>query len=395
MAAEAYDVIVIGGGLLGASVGAALAEARKTVLVLEARAKGHSEGSSHGHSRIVRTLGSETPVFAETARYGLEAMRALEASPGAIVRQTPAVFIANRNSKAYRDLAREDSSATHRPDVLTPMEVAKYGLKIKDDQVGILDPDSGVLDPTALLEVLYGIITRNGQTVVFEAPAVVWEISAAGVSVRMQNGETFRGGQLVIAAGGWLPEVLSRGNVNAEVIRRLGGMRLERIPLFYFDYPRAMEDVIPVTVSDTGDPDMYAMPEYRGQPVREVATRSEDVRYLKVGFHKGTQVIRPADVCRAVQHLEELYAKNYMEGLLGRRLTLRETSVCLYAMAPDSELPLIGPLPGTPDVHLAAYGGGICAKHAIALGNALSCTLQGRESPWDLTAFDPNRLMTK
>jgi hypothetical protein len=82
---------------------------------------------------------------------------------------------------------------------------------------------------------------------------------------------------------------------------------------------------------------------------------------------------------------------------------LLKTSVCLYAMPPHgsdaqgsySEAPLIGALPKTPHVYLAAYGGGICAKHALAIGEALSRLLQGEPMNGELADFDPGRLLPK
>jgi hypothetical protein len=79
-----------------------------------------------------------------------------------------------------------------------------------------------------------------------------------------------------------------------------------------------MKLLIPVTIfPESGQPDMYAMPEW-------LPGSSEDARphYLKVGFHRGTRIIHPSAVCLSVQHLEERFATDYMNRLLGRTFSL-------------------------------------------------------------------------
>ena len=400
MAQEGYEVIVIGGGLLGAAVAAAAAQAGNATLLLEARGKGHSEGSSHGHSRIIRTLSSEAAVFADMARVSFHRMHALNTPSRTIVRKVPAIFITRNSSPAFEALMRADPSAER----LAAADLLKrYGLKVNENDVGMVDPTSGVFDPAALLEVLYETIGRHGGTVRFETSVTRWEANGAGIIVHTGKGEARRAKKLVMAGGGWMPELLERGTVDLDVKRRLGAMKLERIPLFYFDYPEAMGPLILVTLfPDSGYPDMYAMPEWAPESGKSASANGKP-RYLKVGFHKGTPASRPSEVCRSVQHLEVRYATEYLESLLGRALTLQKTGVCLYALPPDprrpgdetayNELPLLGALPKTPGVYLAAYGGGICAKHALALGDALWNLMQGETDPGELDDFNPARLM--
>jgi glycine/D-amino acid oxidase-like deaminating enzyme len=398
MTAKPYDVVIIGGGLLGAGVGAALADAGKSVMLLESREKGHAEGSSHGHSRVIRTLSSEIPVFSDMAKDALATMRALELSHRGLVTDVQAVFICTKGSAAYRGLKAADPDASE----LAPDEAfAEYRLKLKEDEVGILDRTSAIFDPAALLDVFYGKLLGSSGAVRFGTEAKEWNAGADGVTVRTDTEPVIQGDRLVLAAGAWLPQLLARGPVDAEVRRCLSGI-IERIPLFYFDYPDNFMPLIPVTVLDNGHPDMYAMPEYDPAVIRGKANDPPAPSYLKVGFHKGHEVGKPEDV-RPASGDEEYFATQYMEERLGRKLSLRKTSTCLYAMPPAlkvpgddtpyKELPLLGPLPGTPGVYLAAYGAGICAKHAIPLGRQLSCVLQGENAPYELRPLDPEHRM--
>jgi sarcosine oxidase len=49
-----YDAIVVGLGAMGSAAAYHLARRGRRVLGLHARRPGHSEGSSHGESRIIR-----------------------------------------------------------------------------------------------------------------------------------------------------------------------------------------------------------------------------------------------------------------------------------------------------------------------------------------------------
>jgi len=92
---QTYDAIVVGAGLMGASVAAA-------------HEPGHELGSSHGHSRVTRKLSSEARVFPETAEASLRIMLEMEKRPGVgeIVRKMPAVFIMKKGSPGHIAMRR-------------------------------------------------------------------------------------------------------------------------------------------------------------------------------------------------------------------------------------------------------------------------------------------------
>ncbi len=54
MATSTFDVIVIGGGIVGAATADTLTQRGQRVLLLEQFAPGHTRGSSHGDGRIIR-----------------------------------------------------------------------------------------------------------------------------------------------------------------------------------------------------------------------------------------------------------------------------------------------------------------------------------------------------
>jgi glycine/D-amino acid oxidase-like deaminating enzyme len=76
------DVIIIGGGVMGCAAAYHLAKDGQRVLLLEQFAVGHTYGSSHGPSRIIR-LAYDSPDYVQLAQAAYTLWRNLEAEAGA------------------------------------------------------------------------------------------------------------------------------------------------------------------------------------------------------------------------------------------------------------------------------------------------------------------------
>src|SRR4029079_19402567 len=76
-----YDVIVVGGGVMGCATAYHLGKRERRVLLLEQFAIGHDRGSSHGHSRIIR-LAYDALDYVRLAQAAYPLWRALEQESG-------------------------------------------------------------------------------------------------------------------------------------------------------------------------------------------------------------------------------------------------------------------------------------------------------------------------
>ena len=59
---RSFDAVVVGAGVMGAATARSLARGGKRVALLEQFDVGHSNGSSHGSSRIFRATSSASPM---------------------------------------------------------------------------------------------------------------------------------------------------------------------------------------------------------------------------------------------------------------------------------------------------------------------------------------------
>jgi sarcosine oxidase len=77
-----YDVIVLGLGGMGSATAYHLARRDTRVLGLDAFARGHTNGSSHGRSRGIREAYGESPAYVPLVQRAYALWRELEAETG-------------------------------------------------------------------------------------------------------------------------------------------------------------------------------------------------------------------------------------------------------------------------------------------------------------------------
>src|SRR5438105_15955826 len=97
-----YDVMVLGLGALGSAAAYRLARRGQRVLGLEQFGPGHTRGSSHGESRIIRLAYYEHPDYVALLRRAYTLWEALQQEAGEeLLRITGGVFVGPPNGAIF------------------------------------------------------------------------------------------------------------------------------------------------------------------------------------------------------------------------------------------------------------------------------------------------------
>jgi sarcosine oxidase len=232
MSHENFDVIVAGLGAMGSATACHLALRGCHVLGLDRWAPGHTMGSSHGESRIIRELYYERPIYVPLVQRAYELWRDLEARTGrTLLYETSGLMIGPPTGDLITG-ARRSGSTYHLPyEVLSANELHRRfpAFTLPDGYVALLDPHAGYLTPEACVDAHLQIARAHGAMLRFEEPVVDWSAHEGGIQVVTPRG-IYAAGRLVINAGAYGRALLANLDLPLTV---------ERQTLFWFEVSAA------------------------------------------------------------------------------------------------------------------------------------------------------------
>src|SRR6266567_631263 len=121
---RSYEVIVVGLGAMGSATLFHLARRGVRALGLEQFRRGHTFGSSHGDSRIIRETYFEHPLYVPLVRRAHELWRELEDRTGSsLMTITGGIMIGAPDGSVVRGTLRSAEEHELPHEILTPAEV--------------------------------------------------------------------------------------------------------------------------------------------------------------------------------------------------------------------------------------------------------------------------------
>jgi D-arginine dehydrogenase len=241
-----FDVIIVGGGIAGASLGAEIAAERRT-LILEAEdhCAYHTTGRSaafwlahYGGPKVVPLTLASRPLLENGWPTGERPL----------IRRRGIVTIARRHMELREALAANSADAPVYEATRQELEERIPGLKEGWD-FGVWDPSCGDIDVAGLHGGCIGEFRRNGGTLTCSARLRSARRGSSGWIVDAGN-ETFTAPTIVNAAGAWADDVARRCGASALGVTpyrrtvaqlRIGRAGLKDLPLvndalerFYF-----------------------------------------------------------------------------------------------------------------------------------------------------------------
>ena len=252
MSDHTADVIIVGGGVMGCAAAYHLAKDGQRVLLLEQFAVGHSHGSSHGPSRIIR-LAYDSADYVQLARASYALWRELEAESGQVV---DAASRRPRLRPAGRAGARWDSRdvsggrrAVRGSSTATRSCAASPSSTCRKTPSGYYQADYSLLAADRCVATLAAQARRHGAIIHENEPARQMHATRrSGVEVRTEQG-TYTADRLILSAGSWMRPLLRQLDLDLPLTVTEGAAGVlparatrptfmpDRFPLFIHRFP--------------------------------------------------------------------------------------------------------------------------------------------------------------
>ncbi|MDG1874679.1 MAG: N-methyl-L-tryptophan oxidase [Mariniblastus sp.] len=367
-----YDCIVIGFGGVGS---AALWEAAKKgwkVLGIDRFGPAHTQGSSHGQTRIIRRAYFEHPSYVPLTHRAFDLWEELNkrhrTSPSIkeLITQVGLLQIGSSDSEVIRGIQKSADIHGLSIETFTPEEIQRRLpiFKIPENHIGLFEPDAAFLRVELCVAAMINQAVKQGAEIVSDTAVTEWQVDDSGqCSVETEAG-TFTGKRLIIVAGSWANSLLPKLDLGLKVLQKQQHwFQLDRVDhKLVNDFPCFLLE------QDNGDC-FYGFPEI-------------DYLGMKVCEHSGGKLIRdPAEIDRSLNQEELARTEQFMKQHFHfGRSRLVHHSTCMYTVSPDGHF-FVDQHPSFENVAFAAGLSGHGFKFAPVLGKHLVDLLEGTCEP--------------
>ena len=342
----AFDTIVVGLGGMGSAAAAHAASRGQRVLGLEQFQPDHTQGSSHGRSRVIRLAYFEHPAYVPLLRRAYELWRRLERETGRHLLQiTGGLMIGASDSDVVRGSLR--SAREHHLDheVLEAGNIHRRFPPFTPRQgiVAFYEREAGSLSPEESNKAHLEVAARHAAELRFAEPVTDWQILSTGAVEVRTTRDRYECGRLILSPGAWASSVFKIPRLPLEVEPQI---------LYWFEpdggpAPFAA-DRFPIYIWDLG-----AGVQFYGFP-------ADGRGLVKVAFFR-SPLIDEASMRAALGPC--------IPALASGRLV--ESVSCKYTLTPDHHF-VIGPHPDHAEVVIASPCSGHGYKFASVIGEILA-----------------------
>ena len=326
--------IVIGAGLAGAAAAYALTARGEDVTVLERHTPANDRGSSHGSARIFRyaypdRLYTELVVRARELWDDLEAKSGIE-----LITRTGALDFGDAR---HTDLLAEIFEAVGvEYEVLDPARAAERWPQFAFDTEVLWHPDAGVIDAETTVTTMLDRAVDTGRARIL-TDWTVTEVArrcAGGFSVTSATGESVEGDRVIVAAGGWLPDLLGDLGLPQGFLDALPRFEVRQEQAFHMPYRDAGEDGRPSTpwptfIHKSGEMFTYGLP-----GGRDAGFAGQKFAQFNGGKVIGSALDQDGQITEEMRTRMIDYAKKKLPGLIPEPYA--ETT-CLFTNTPNED----------------------------------------------------------
>ncbi|ACA17116.1 Sarcosine oxidase [Methylobacterium sp. 4-46] len=377
------DVAVIGLGAVGAAILYQLARRGVRVLGLDRFSPPHTQGSSHGETRITREGVGEGEAYRPLVWESHRIWRDLEARTGeklltacglVLIAPADGASLAHGRSDFVGRSAAAARAGGIAHEVIDAAELARrfpHFAGLRGGEQAYLEPGGGYVAPERCIAAQLRLAAAHGAEIRTDAPVRALRPEAAGVRVETDAGAV-TADRVVVAAGAWLGPLLGPPfdallTVNRQVLHWFpvdpGAPFPARAPAFIWIAPSPGVDFL------------YGFPPLPGEARVKLGTE----QFVRPSRAEEARAADPAEA-------EAFYASHVAGRLAGVAPGAVASAACLYTVTPDRDF-LIDDHPESDRILAVSACSGHGFKHSAGLGAALAERLVTGRSPVDLAPF--------
>ncbi|MCQ9368726.1 N-methyl-L-tryptophan oxidase [Brevibacterium sp. 91QC2O2] len=372
------EFAVVGLGAIGSAALWRLAARGEDVIGIEQFAIGHNQGSSHGETRLFRTLCMEAPELVTVARRSQELLRELEKdSASELLRLSGGLFIGTPESDVIDGVVKAADAHGVALERLSRQELLDrfpQHENLDPRDIGLWDPESGAVRPEASIVAAVDAARSAGAQVIAQTAVTDIKFDDSGALV-VTPARTFRVGKVIVSTGAWLSKFVPSMPLNPL-----------RTPMTWF----------------APKPDATASFDLESFPIFVRAVANGDRLWGHGAVFGHAAKIGPEDSPEYdtvdADHVDRGVSDRdwkHISGLLDNYIpqldsTPSRTTTCMITRSPDMQFQ-IGPLASEPRLYVAGGDSGHAFKHATGLGEYIAQQLTGETPYVDLSFTDPNR----
>ncbi len=372
---QSFDVIVLGVGGMGSAACFELARRGRRVLGLEQFPLVHARGSSHGHTRIIRTAYAEGPAYVPLAQRAFARWYELEQLTGRhLLTDCLCLNVGPPGSEHVEGVRASVIAHQLAAEELTGDEINRRfpAFNFPADYSGVLEQAAGFLYVEECVRAHIDSAVSLGAEIHAEEPVRGWKLVGDGVEVTTDKG-TYRAAKLVVAAGAWATKLLADIGVPLRVMRQV---------LLWFGAGTKPElfrrDNFPIFIADVPGMPFYGLP-------------AIDAFGAKVARHYGApELPDPTGVAWEVTGDDVRAMRDNFAGLLPGLGEFTKGQVCMYTVTPDHHF-VIDIHPAFPQVSVACGFSGHGFKFASTVGEILADLAEKGSTRHDIALFSARR----
>ncbi len=388
---ERFESLVLGLGAMGAATVYQLAKQGVKVAGIDRHHPPHTQGSSHGDTRITRLSVGEGAQYVPIVRRSHAIWRELEALSGQALFEQSGVLVltsspdfdpADKTDFTLRTIGLAQTYGIDH-ELLNAQQIRQrfpQFAHVRDDAIGYFEPEGGFVRPERCIDVQLKLAEQHGATLYKGETVTAIASDAQGVTVTT-NQRTLQADKLVISAGNWT------GGLLGDPFQGL--LSVYRQQLFWFEVQEGagLEGASPTFILTHGRGDNkvnYGFPALPGEGTLKIATAQ---------YHTASQ---PDTMDRTVSDSEaqSMYEHQVHGRIAGVNGRVVKSAVCAYTVTPDRHF-IIDQHPTLQHTLVVSACSGHGFKHSAALGEAFAQWCMRGTSDLDLSSFSLKRFEGK